>query len=164
MTNYDPDQEQYQEQQQQQQHQPQEPYQQQYQQQYQQPPQYQQQQPGQAAAYSTEEIEQSKVISALAYLGILFFLPLVVQPVTRYGKFHANQGLLLLLTSVAGGIVLSILSAVFMMISWRIVFISSILYTIFYLGISALAVLGIVNALQGEAKALPVIGKLTLIK
>ena len=74
MTNYDPDQEQYQEQQQQQQHQPQEPYQQQYQQQYQQPPQYQQQQPGQAAAYTTEEIEQSKVISALAYLGILFFL------------------------------------------------------------------------------------------
>ena len=159
MTNYDPNQEQYQEQQQQQQHQPQEPY-----QQYQQPPQYHQQQPGQAAAYSTEEIEQSKVISALAYLGILFFLPLVVQPVTRYGKFHANQGLLLLLTSVAGGIVLSILSAVFMMISWRIVFISSILYTIFYLGISALAILGIVNALQGKAKPLPVIGKLTLIK
>ncbi|NLC89816.1 MAG: hypothetical protein GX681_07105 [Clostridiaceae bacterium] len=109
-------------------------------------------------------MEQSKVISALAYLGILFFLPLVVQPVTRYGKFHANQGLLLLLTSVAGGIVLSILSAVFMMISWRIVFISSILYTIFYLGISALAILGIVNTLQGKAKPLPVIGKLTLIK
>jgi len=191
MTNYDPNQEQNQQQQQpqeqyQQQQQPpqyqqpqyQQPPQYQQQQQYQQPPQYQQQQqppqyqqqqqyqqqPGQPVTYSPEEIEQSKVISALAYLGILFFLPLVVQPVTRYGKFHANQGLLLLLTSIAGGIVISILSALFMVISWRMLFLSSILYTVFYIGVAALAVLGIVNALQGKAKPLPVIGKLTLIK
>jgi uncharacterized membrane protein len=193
MANYDPNQEQQQQppeqyQPQQQQHQPQEQYQQpqyqqppqyQQQQQYQQPPQYQQQQyqqppqyqqqyqqqgPGQTGAYSAEEIEQSKVISALAYLGILFFLPLVVQPVTRYGKFHANQGLLLLLTSIAGGIVIGILSAIFLAISWRLVFISTILNSIFYIGVAALGILGIVNALQGKAKPLPVIGKLTLIK
>ncbi|NLV99357.1 MAG: hypothetical protein GX034_06130 [Clostridiaceae bacterium] len=109
-------------------------------------------------------MEQSKVISALAYLGILFFLPLVVQPVTRYGKFHANQGLLLLLTSIAGGIVIGILSAIFLAISWRLVFISTILNSIFYIGVAALGILGIVNALQGKAKPLPVIGKLTLIK
>ncbi|HHU03630.1 MAG TPA: hypothetical protein GXZ81_01240 [Fastidiosipila sp.] len=110
-------------------------------------------------------MEQSKVVSALAYLGILFFLPLVVTPVTRYGKFHANQGLLLLLTSVAGGIVIAILSAIFVAISWRMIFLSSLLYSLFYLGIAVLAVLGIVNALNGKAKPLPLIGNLiTIIK
>lgn len=84
-----------------------------------------------AVVYPAEEIEQSKVVSALAYLGILFFLPLVVTPVTRYGKFHANQGLLLLLTSVAGGIVIAILSAIFVAISWRMIFLSSLLYSLF---------------------------------
>ncbi|MDD2427355.1 MAG: hypothetical protein PHR78_04360 [Eubacteriales bacterium] len=129
------------------------------------PYQQQQQRPVEAVTYSAEEIEQSKVVSALAYLGILFFLPLVVTPVTRYGKFHANQGLLLLLTSIAGGIVVAILSAVFFAISWRMLFLSSILYTVFYVAIAALAILGIVNALQGKAKPLPVIGKLfTIIK
>jgi len=118
-----------------------------------------------AVVYPAEEIEQSKVVSALAYLGILFFLPLVVTPVTRYGKFHANQGLLLLLTSVAGGIVIAILSAIFVAISWRMIFLSSLLYSLFYLGIAVLAVLGIVNALNGKAKPLPLIGNLfTIIK
>lgn len=118
-----------------------------------------------AVVYPAEEIEQSKVVSALAYLGILFFLPLVVTPVTRYGKFHANQGLLLLLTSVAGGIVIAILRAIFVAISWRMFFLSSLLYSLFYLGIAVLAVLGIVNALNGKAKPLPLIGNLiTIIK
>ncbi|NLC25752.1 MAG: hypothetical protein GX777_03910 [Fastidiosipila sp.] len=110
-------------------------------------------------------MEQSKVVSALAYLGILFFLPLVVTPVTRYGKFHANQGLLLLLTSVAGGIIIAILSAIFFAISWRLIFLGSLLYAVFYIGIVVLVILGIVNALGGKAKPLPVIGKMfTIIK
>ncbi|MDD3931911.1 MAG: hypothetical protein PHT04_07050 [Eubacteriales bacterium] len=110
-------------------------------------------------------MEKNKVIAALAYLGILFFLPLVAAPESKYGRYHANQGLLLLITAVAGGIALAILSAILTAISWRLFFIGSLLYTVFYIGITVLVILGIVNAVGGKAKPLPVIGKLfTIIK
>ena len=57
---------------------------------------------------SAGDIEKNKVVSALAYLGILFFLPLVAAPESKSGKFHANQSLVILLFSVAGSIVFSI--------------------------------------------------------
>lgn len=115
--------------------------------------------------YAADDIEKNKVIAALAYLGILFFLPLVAAPESKYGRYHANQGLLLLITAVAGGIVLAILSAILTAISWHLFFIGSLLYTVFYIGITVLVILGIVNAVGGKAKPLPVIGKLfTIIK
>ena len=40
--------------------------------------------------FAPEDIQKNKVISALSYLGILFFLPLVAAPESRFGKFHAN--------------------------------------------------------------------------
>ena len=46
------------------------------------------------------DIENNKIISGLSYLGILFFLPLVAAPNSRFGKFHANQSLVLLISSV----------------------------------------------------------------
>lgn len=43
--------------------------------------------------FAPEDIQKNKVISALSYLGILFFLPLMAAPESRFGKFHANQSL-----------------------------------------------------------------------
>lgn len=101
--------------------------------------------------------DSNKVIYMLAYLGILFFLPLVVNPVTPTGKFHANQGLLLFIASVAGSIVISILTA--------ILFVFGFLSWIFNLAILALAIYGMVNAYNDKQVPLPVIGNLfTIIK
>lgn len=43
--------------------------------------------------YDTQDIQSNKVWAVLAYLGILFFLPLVACKDSRFGKFHANQDL-----------------------------------------------------------------------
>lgn len=40
--------------------------------------------------FEAEDIEKNKVLSAVAYL--LFFIPLLAAPDSKYGKFHANQG------------------------------------------------------------------------
>jgi len=101
--------------------------------------------------YSPEDIEKNKVICALAY--ILFFLPLIACIDSPFGRFHANQGLLLLIVAVAGNIVLGLIP----IIGW-------ILMPLFSLAILVFAVLGIVNAATGKAKELPVIGKLRIIK
>jgi uncharacterized membrane protein len=105
--------------------------------------------------FTQEDIEDNKVMAALAY--ILFFLPLIVCPESAYGKFHANQGLVLLIVSVAGSIVLGIISAIIPFIGW-------IVQLIFSLAVLAFAILGIVNALNGKANKLPLIGEITILK
>ena len=47
--------------------------------------------------FDTQDAQDAKIWSVLAYFGILFFLPLVAVPNSAYGKFHANQGLILLI-------------------------------------------------------------------
>jgi len=100
--------------------------------------------------FDPADIEKGKTMAGLAY--ILFFLPLIVCPDSSFGKFHANQGLLLLITSVIGSVVLSFIP----IIGW-------IILPFFTLGILAFAIIGLVNGLQGKAKRLPLIGKFDII-
>lgn len=101
--------------------------------------------------FDPEDIEKNKVVSALAYL--IFFLPLIVCPDSPFGKFHANQGLILLIVAFAGNVILNIIPV----LGW-------ILGVLFSLAILTLIILGLVNTLNGQAKELPVIGKFTIIK
>lgn len=106
------------------------------------------------------DAQQNKVVFMLAYLGILFFLPLVTTPNSPNGRFHANQGLVLLLTGVAGQIILSILGAVL----WRLWFVISLLSTLWGLFLLVFMIMGMVNASRGEQKELPLIGGIRIIK
>ena len=122
-------------------------------------------QPMQTAETSPANKEsENKVIFILSYLGILFFLPLVSCPHSKIGRFHANQSLLLLIASVAGQIIISVLSSILLAISWRLWAITSLLSWAWAIAILALVILGMVNANKGEQKPLPVIGKWKLIK
>ena len=112
--------------------------------------------------FDAEDIKQNKTIAGLAY--ILFFLPLIVCKDSKFGRFHANQGLLLFILSVAGYIAISIITTVLATITWRLFGLISILYSLFGLCILALAIYGLVNGLNGNAKQLPIIGKYSIIK
>jgi len=101
--------------------------------------------------FTKEDIEKNKVISALAYF--IFFLPLIVCNDSLFGKFHANQGLLLFITCAVGNIVLALIP-----------FIGWILLPLFSLAIFILGIIGLINALNGKAEELPVIGKYRIIK
>lgn len=101
--------------------------------------------------FSPEDIEKNKVIAALAYF--IFFLPLIAAQDSEYGKFHANQGLLLFIVAFGGNIVLTIIP----IIGW-------LLIPFFSLAVFVLAVLGFVNAINGKAKELPMIGKYRILK
>jgi|AntRauTorckE6833_2_1112554.scaffolds.fasta_scaffold01632_6 uncharacterized membrane protein len=101
-----------------------------------------------------ENIDQVKVMAALAYLGILFFLPLVTNPESKFGKFHANQGLLLLLTAI----ILNTVGTIIPIIGWFIIIPLGNLFTL------VLFVMGLVNALGSKMTRLPLIGNYDLIK
>lgn len=103
---------------------------------------------------------------ALAYLWILFFLPLVVCPDSRVGRFHANQGLLLFIVSTGCGLI-----AGFLGLFGAIPVLGAILGTIggiigWAAGVIHLAgfIYALVNILNNLAVELPVIGKYRLIK
>ena len=100
--------------------------------------------------YDAQDIEKNKVMAVLAY--ILFFIPLLAAKDSKYARFHANQGLILFL----GGIISSVVAAI-PVIGWIIAPVAGLVITI-------LAVLGIINALNGRAKDLPLVGKFKILK
>ena len=100
--------------------------------------------------YDAQDIEKNKVMAVLAY--ILFFIPLLAAKDSKFARFHTNQGLVLFL----GGIIASVV-AVIPVIGWIVAPIAGLVITV-------LAVIGIINALNGRAKELPVIGKFKILK
>lgn len=106
--------------------------------------------------FDPNDIQQNKVMAILAYLGILFLVPLLAAPQSPYARFHANQGLVLFIADI----VLGILAGVCIFIPIAGFIISSLLS----LGIFVLMILGIVNAASGKGKELPLIGKIRIIK
>ena len=48
--------------------------------------------------YSEEDIDKAAFFAPIAYLGILFFVPILIRPKSAFAKYHANQGLVLFLS------------------------------------------------------------------
>lgn len=101
------------------------------------------------ADYDEKDINDNKVMALLAYLSWLILIPLLVSPAkdSPFVRFHVNQGLILFIANLIS-VALSFVC---------IGFITSIICFV-------LMIIGIVNAVQGKAKELPIIGKFRLIK
>ena len=105
------------------------------------------------------DIEKNKAMGGLAYF--LFFLPLIACPDSRYGRFHANQGLLLLILGICSGILNVIITAI---LTWRLAWLSVMLSFFIGLAVFIIGIIGLINGFSGKAKELPLIGKIRIIK
>lgn len=104
------------------------------------------------ANVTNSDAENNKWMGVLAYF--IFFIPLLVNKESEFCKFHANQGLLLLLLSIA----VSIVGSIIPIVGWFIILpIGGLLCLI-------LGIMGIVNAVNLRMKELPLIGKIKIIK
>lgn len=119
--------------------------------------------PDTTAEFDKADIEQNKIFAVLGYLSWLVLVPIFAAPKSKFARFHANQGLVLAITEVAYWIATAIISVVLSAISWRLGFISTIL-SIVNIVFVIFTVLGIVNAANGKAKELPLIGKFRILK
>ena len=111
------------------------------------------------AEYDPSDIEQNKVMAILAYLSWLVLVPIFGAKESKFARFHANQGLVLAIAEIICWVVLGILSSL-PFIGW----IFGILDGLFSLVCLLFAVLGIVNAANGKAKELPLVGKFRILK
>lgn len=98
------------------------------------------------------DAEENKLIGVLAY--IIFFLPLIAARESKFAMYHANQGLIVFLL----GLAVNIVGSVIPFLGWFII------WPLGNLIILVLAILGIVNAAQGQKKELPLVGKIQIIK
>lgn len=112
--------------------------------------------------FEPDDIEQNKVISGLAY--IIFFLPLLVCPKSKFGKFHSNQSLLLLITGLIGNVIITILSSFIAIYSVLFSLVIGLISLAFGITIFVLFIIGLVNAFNGRAKELPIIGSFRILK
>lgn len=99
-------------------------------------------------AYQQSTSDNSKTYAILAVVfNILFFLPLVTNPKTEFGKFWANQSLLLLLLGIIGNITKAI----------YIGYVIAVVGFVFW-------IMALVSVCKGEMKPLPLIGGIQIIK
>ena len=116
--------------------------------------------------FTTEDVNQNKVYGILAYFGILVLVPILAAKDSLYARFHANQGLILLISEFALNIVGRIIRVALKVATFGLI--NDVVNTIVSLAISAITiaylVIGIINACSGEAKRLPIIGGFTLLK
>lgn len=112
------------------------------------------------AQFDPQDIANNKGMSVLAYIGILFLIPLLACPNSKFARYHTNQGLVLFLLEIAVGVVSGIIGII-PVVGWILSGIISAVCGIFTL---ILMIMGIINAAQGQAKELPLIGKISLLK
>ncbi len=105
----------------------------------------------QTTDFTPEDIEKNKTMAGLAYL--IFFLPLLACPESKYAKFHANQSLVLLIAAVIGNVVLGVIPVV----GWMLLPLFGIVVLVF-------SIMGLINGFGGKAKRLPLIGAFDILK
>lgn len=102
-------------------------------------------------------------MAVLAYLGILVAVPLLLAKDSKFARFHAGQGLAVLVASVGYNIMVGLAGNILTMFSWWFYYLIGLMRmagAVFFV----LSVMGIVNAANGEARELPLIGKIRLIR
>ncbi len=99
-----------------------------------------------------QDIEKNKIMGVLGY--IIFLIPLLAARESKYAMFHANQGLLLFLTAV----IINVVGGIIPIIGWILII------PLGNLAVFILAIMGIINAANGNVKPLPLIGKYTILK
>lgn len=112
--------------------------------------------PDTTAQYTPEDIQNNRWMAVCSYLFLLILVPIFAAKDSPFAKFHVNQGLILILGDLALGVVSRVLLFIPVIgpfASW-----------LAYLVLAVFSILGIINAFQGKAKQLPLIGGFQIFK
>ncbi|MCR5484066.1 MAG: zinc-ribbon domain-containing protein [Clostridiales bacterium] len=113
--------------------------------------------PDETGSFLPNDIAANKGYAILSYLGLLVLIPVFFAKNSPYARYHANQGLVLLIAE-------AVCSAVVRFIPWVHIEIAGLNWVLsvarFLVGVLSLVfiIIGISNAATGKAKQLPLIG------
>lgn len=106
---------------------------------------------------------KEKLLSVISYIGFLWLVPLLKGKHSSLTMFHINQGISLSIAEAIYGIFYLILKKLLLEISiwlYPIVAVAGIAEFIFII----FAILGIISAIKGEKRELPIIGGIRILK
>lgn len=109
--------------------------------------------------FDAQDVQNNKVMGILAYISWLVLIPLLAAKGSKFARFHVNQGLVLAITEIAVVFVCGILAGL-PLIGWLF----GIVRSLICLACFICAVLGIINAANGRAKELPIVGSIKILK
>lgn len=101
----------------------------------------------QAGAPVATGTQNTTLMSVLAYIGILVIIPYLMAKDDPVVKFHVKQGLVLVVIEVA------------MWVAGSMVYMLAPLLMLVNIATLVLSIIGIVNVIQGNQKALPFVGQ-----
>ncbi|MEG0570651.1 MAG: hypothetical protein RR497_03295 [Oscillospiraceae bacterium] len=106
--------------------------------------------------FDQQDVNSTKSLAWLSYLGLFLLIPMLANKNSPFTKFHVNQGLVLL--------ILMVIEFFLSVIVKLIPIIGTVIGIAMDLALLALMIYGIVNAVQGKAKRLPLIGNIELYR
>lgn len=109
------------------------------------------------------DAQANKLAAVFAYLGILVVVTFIMAPDSKFARYHANQGICLLITSAVYSIASKIIMGIFKFIPIIGALVSMVL-SLVGLVFLVLMIIGIVNVVNGETKPLPIIGGFQILK
>ncbi|MCR5727090.1 MAG: DUF4870 domain-containing protein [Lachnospiraceae bacterium] len=111
------------------------------------------------SSYDVQDINANKTMGILAYFGLLVLVPIFTARQSRFAMFHAEQGITLCIGCHIIGI-LAVVLGLIPAVGW----VFSLIFGLVGILFLVLMILGIINAANGQAKELPVLGKLKIVK
>lgn len=114
--------------------------------------------------YAPQDIQASKGMSVLCYLGFLFIIPLLAGKNTPYVKFHIRQGFNLFLLEVLLNLVKWVANLLFDNFLFMSLMVGlNFIFAILNILCITFAVMGVLGVVNGRARELPIIGKIHII-
>ena len=118
--------------------------------------------PGAPAQEDVRDAQDNKVMAVLGYL--FFLVPLFAAKESKFARYHTNQGIVLVIFAVVWGIVYNVLLSVIYGISFQLGWTLGSIIGLIGLVFPALGIIGIINAVNGRKKPLPIIGGIKILK
>ena len=111
------------------------------------------------SSYDVQDINANKTMGILAYFGLLVLVPIFTARQSRFAMFHAEQGI----TLCIGCHIIGILAFIFGLIP-AVGWVFSLIFGLVGVLLLVLMIIGIINSANGQAKELPVLGKIKIVK
>lgn len=110
--------------------------------------------------FNKTDKEEGKGMAILSYIGPLALIPFLVEKKNKFVIYHAKQGMNLMILELILGVVTPIACIILFLLAGLVALISGTIGLLF----TILSIIGIINVCNGEAKELPIINKIKLIK
>ena len=113
--------------------------------------------------FDATDIQNNKTMGILSYIGLLVLVPIFAAKNSKFARFHANQGLVLVIAQAIVTTVLSILAAILAhipFVGWLFALLIRLVIPVVYIP----SIIGIINAAKGQANELPIIVGIRILK